>query len=62
MEESRKTHTSSAVKNRYNKKAYRQISAQVKPELAERINAYKARENISMPELLGRAMDALEKK
>lgn len=61
MEESRKTHTSSTVKNRYNKKAYRQISAQIKPELAERISAYKARECISMPELLSRAMDALEK-
>lgn len=57
----RKTHTSSAVKNRYNKKAYRQISAQVKPELADRIQAYKERESVSMPELLARAMDALEK-
>ena len=56
----RKTFTSSTVKNRYNKKTYRQITAQVKPELAERIQAYKTRENISMPELLSRAMDALE--
>lgn len=60
MENSRKTHTSSAVKNRYNKKAYRQIAAQVKPELAERIREYKEREGISMSELLARAMDALE--
>ncbi len=60
MENSRKTHTSSAVKNRYNKKAYRQIAAQVKPELAERIREYKEREGISMSELLARAMDELE--
>ncbi len=60
MENSRKTHTSSAVKNRYNKKAYRQIAAQVKPELAERIREHKEREGISMSELLARAMDELE--
>ena len=62
MEETRRTHTSSAVKNRYNKKAYRQIAAQVKPELAERIREYKEREGVSMSELLARAMDALERK
>lgn len=60
MEERRKTHTSSAVKNRYNKKSYKQLSVQIKPELAARIQAYKERENISMPELLARAMDVLE--
>lgn len=57
----RKTYTSSSVKNRYNKKVYKQISVQVKPELAERIQSYKEREGISMPELLTRAMTALEK-
>ena len=61
MEEKRKTHTSSAVKRRYNQKAYKSITVQIKPELAERIQAYKERENISMPELLARAMDALTK-
>lgn len=61
MEEKRKTHTSSTVKNRYNKKAYKQISSQVKPELAARIQAYKEREGISMSEFLSRAMDALQK-
>lgn len=61
MEEPRKTHTSSAVKRRYNQKAYKSITIQVKPELAERIQAYKDREGISMPELLTRAMDALTK-
>ena len=61
MEEGRKTHTSSAVKRRYNQKAYRSITVQVKPELAERIQGYKEREGISMSELLSRAMDALER-
>lgn len=62
MEEKRKTHTSSTVKNRYNKKAYRQISTQIKPELAERIRMYKEREGISMAQFLSRALDELEKK
>lgn len=61
MEETRKTHTSSAVKRRYNQKAYKSITVQVKPELAERIQAYKDREGISMPELLSKAMDILER-
>lgn len=61
MEEKRKTYTSSAVKRRYNQKAYRSITVQVKPELAERIQAYKEHEGISMSELLSRAMAALEK-
>lgn len=60
MEESRKTHTSSAVKRRYNQKAYKSITVQVKPELADRIREYKEREGISMSELLVRAMDLLE--
>ncbi len=59
MEEARKTHTSSAVKRRYNQKAYKSITVQVKPDLAGRIQAYKEREGISMAELLTRAMDAL---
>ena len=61
MEAKRKTHTSTAVKRRYNQKAYKAITAQVKPELAERIQAYKEKESISMSELLARALDALEK-
>ncbi len=56
----RRTQTSSTVKNRYNKKAYRQISTQVKPELAERIQIYKEHQGISMSELLSCAIDALE--
>lgn len=61
MGEPRKTHTSAAVKRRYNQKAYKSITVQVKPELAERIQEYKMREGISMPELLARAMTALER-
>lgn len=59
MDDTRKTRTSSAVKRRYNQKTYRSITVQVKPELAERIQAYKEQEGISMSELLTRAMDAL---
>lgn len=60
MEEKRKTHTSSAVKRRYNQKAYKSITVQIKPELAERIQAYKERQGISMAQLLTQAMDVLE--
>jgi len=60
MEEKRRTTTSSAVKNRYNKKVYRQIATQVKPELAERIQEYRAREGISMAQFLARAIDILD--
>lgn len=61
METKRRTHTSTAVKRRYNQKAYKAITVQVKPELAARIQTYKEKENISMTELLARALDALEK-
>jgi len=61
VEEARKTHTSSAVKRRYNQKAYKSITVQVKPELAERIQTYKELEGISMSELLSKAMDLLER-
>lgn len=60
MEEKRKTHTSSAVKRRYNQKTYKSITVQVKPELAERIQTYKERQGISMAQLLAMAMDILE--
>ena len=61
LDEHRKTHTSSAVKRRYNQKAYKSITVQFKPELADRIQKYKEQEGISMSELLLRAMDALAK-
>lgn len=59
--EKRKTHTSSAVKNRYNAKAYRQFAAKIKPALAQRIDAYTEQEGISKPEFLLMAIDALER-
>lgn len=62
MEEKRKTHTSSAVKRRYNQKTYKSITVQVKPELAKRIQTYKERQGISMAQLLTMAMDILETK
>lgn len=56
----RKTVTSAAVKARYNKKAYRQFSARIKPDLSSRIDAYTEREGISKPEFLARALNALD--
>lgn len=56
----RKTHTSTAVKRRYNEKAYKKITVQVKPELAERIAAYREREEISMAQFLQRAIELLD--
>ena len=55
----RKTRTSSDVKSRYNKKAYRQFAARVKPDLSQRIEDYTIKEGISKPEFLQRAIDCL---
>lgn len=60
MDEKRKTRTSSEVKTRYNKKAYKQVATQVKPELAARIQSYREREGISMAQFLARAIEALD--
>ncbi len=60
LEEKRKTHTSSSVKRRYNKKAYKSITVQVKPALAERILSYRQRKNISMAQFLALAIDDLD--
>lgn len=57
----RKTKTSSAVKNRYNAKAYRKFQAAIKPDLSQRIEDYTAKEGISKPEFLERAINALDK-
>lgn len=57
----RKTRTSSAVKNRYNKKAYKQYLARVKPELYNRLSEYCERENLSKPAFLQRAIETLDK-
>ena len=55
----RKTRTSNEVKSRYNKKAYRQFAARVKPDLSKRIEDYTIKEGISKPEFLQRAIDRL---
>ena len=56
----RKTHTSSAVKQRYNSKHYKKFTMEVKFELFDRIEAYRKKENLSRAEFLQRAMDRLE--
>lgn len=57
----RKTHTSTAVKNKYNAKSYRKFQASIKPDLAQRIDAYTTAQGISKPEFLQRAIEALDK-
>lgn len=57
----RKTKTSQAAVNRYNKKAYKQFAARIKPDLAQQIDSYTAKEAISKPEFLERAIKALDK-
>lgn len=59
MDEKRKTHTSTAVKRRYNEKSYKKITVQVKPELADQIAAYREAQGLSMSQFLQRAMEAL---
>ena len=56
----RKTHTSSAVKNRYNAKNYKNFRAAIKPELYGRIDEYLEQEGISRPEFLLRAIENLK--
>ena len=56
----RKTHTSSAVKNRYNAKTYKNFRAAIKPELYGRIDEYIKQEGISRPEFLLRAIEHLK--
>lgn len=59
MDEKRKTHTSSAVKNRYNQKHYKVFRASIKPDVYEKIESYKKAENLSNPQFLARALKAL---
>lgn len=56
----RKTHTSSAVKNRYNAKNYKNFRAAIKPDLYERIDEYLKQEGISRPEFLLRAIEKMK--
>ena len=56
----RKTHTSSAVKNRYNAKKYKNFRAAIKPDLYGRIDEYLKQEGISRPEFLLRAIENMK--
>lgn len=56
----RKTKTSIAAVNRYNKKTYKNFGARLKPDLYERISNYTNKEGISKPEFLQRAINKLE--
>lgn len=58
MEETkRKTKTSSAVKNRYNKKVYDSISIKVPKQLAEDFKAKCVETGISQSQVLKKAME-----
>ena len=59
MEEKRKTHTSAAVKNRYNQKHYKVFRASIKPDLYSQIENYKAEHDLSNPQFLAKAIEAL---
>lgn len=59
MEEKRKTHTSAAVKNRYNQKHYKVFRASIKPDLYEKIEEYKNKYDLSNPQFLAKALEAL---
>lgn len=52
--------TSSEVKNRYNKKAYKQFNTQIKPELFEDIEIYRTENNLSRSEFLKLALENLQ--
>lgn len=53
--------TSSEVKARYNKKAYKQWACQIKPELHERLMSYCHENNLSKSQFLTLAIDTLTK-
>ncbi len=51
--------TSTQVKARYNKKAYKQFNVQIKPELFDRIAAYCNKRHLSRSEFLQKAIEQL---
>lgn len=57
----KKPRTSSAVKNRYNAKAYKKFQTHAKPELYQRIERYIETSGISKSQFLQLAIDALDK-
>lgn len=62
MEEKRKTHTSSAVKNRYNQKHYKVFRASLKHDLYDEVEQYKEKHDLSNPQFIRKALDALQEK
>ena len=57
----RKTHTSTAVKRRYNEKHYKKFQADIKTELHDRITAYTEKHQISKSEFLTQAIEQLDR-
>lgn len=51
--------TSTASKNKYNKKAYENFNVRIKPELFARIDVYCKESNLSRSQFLQKAIDAL---
>lgn len=54
--------TSSEVKNRYNKKAYKHFSSRVKPDLYERIETYCQANALSKSKFLELSMQLIDEK
>ena len=57
MTEKRKTHTSTAVKSRYNKKAYDRITVSVPKDQAEAFKAKCAAEGIPQAQVIKKAIE-----
>lgn len=55
-------HTSSDVKDRYNKKNYKQFNVKIKPDLFEEIDAFCKSKELSKSAFLKLAIDTLSKK
>ncbi len=52
--------TSTASKNKYNKKAYENFNVRLKPDLFARIDEYCKENNLSRSQFLQKAIDAFE--
>lgn len=57
MTEKRKTHTSTAVKSRYNKKAYDRITVSVPKEMAEAFKTKCTAEGIPQAQIIKKAIE-----
>ena len=60
MQTKRKTHTSSEVKDRYNRQHYKAYTAKVKFDLFDELEAYQQRHGLSRPEFLTKALEMLK--